>query len=134
MAIARWDPDRRSDDAEGAMTIPLSATNPTNVAVLGVLDALLALHRSADRELDRTDVDVDVLGLRLHLRVYGDVVAEAQIDLGDDDSSPLQALRWHLGPDTELATMHRRVHRWLVNGREVILDSFNGRRTCLRIA
>jgi hypothetical protein len=116
------------------MTIALSAINPRNVGVLRVLDALLARHEDPGDDRDRLDVDVDILSLRLHLQVCGDAISAAQIELADDGASALQALRWHLGPDVELATMHRRVHRWLVDGREVILDSFNGQRTCLRFA
>jgi len=116
------------------MTIALSAVNQTNVVVLRVLDALLARHEHLGHEKDRTDLEVDILSLRTHLQVCGDGISEAEIELVDDEASALKALRWHLGPDTELASMHRRVHRWLVEGREVILDSFNGKRTCLRIA
>lgn len=116
------------------MTTALTAISHTNALVLHLLDALLALHGHALKDRDRADVDVDFPGLRLHVKVRGDVVAEAQIELADDGESALHALRWHLGPDVELATMHRRVHRWLVDGREVLLDSFNGQRTCLRVA
>lgn len=116
------------------MTTPLSGINQKNVVMLGVLEALLGVHGHASRDRDRVDVDAHILGLRVHLQMYGHVVSEAQIDLADDEASALHALRWHLGPDIELATMHRRVHRWLVDGREVILDSFNGKRMCLRVA
>ncbi len=116
------------------MTIALTTITPTNVVLLRVLDALLGLHEVAGRNRDRIDVDIDILRLRLQLRMCGDAISEAQIDLPDEGASFLQALRWHLGPDIELATMHRRIHRWLVDGREVVLDSFNGHRTCLRVA
>lgn len=114
------------------MTIVLSAINPRNVVVLRILDALLARHGHAGK--DRGSIDVDILSLRRHLQVCGEEISEAQIELADDGASALRALRWHLGPDIELATMHRRVHRWLVDGREIILDSFNGQRTCVRVA
>lgn len=116
------------------MTIALPTITETNVILLRVLDALLRLHQVAGRNRDRIDVDIDILSLRLHLLMCGDVISEAQIDLPDEAPSVLNALRWHLGPDIELATMHRRIHRWLVDGREVVLDSFNGHRTCLRVA
>jgi hypothetical protein len=116
------------------MTIALPTITPTNVVLLRVLDALLSLHGDAGPGRDRLEVDLDILSLRLHVRMCGDTVSEAQIDLPDEGASVLPALRWHLGPDLELATMHRRINRWLVGGREVILDSFNGHRTCLRVA
>jgi hypothetical protein len=116
------------------MTIPLAAINQTNVVVLRILDALLARHEHLGVDRNRADLEVDIQSLRMHLQLGGDGISEAQIELGDDGASALKALRWHLGPDIELASMHRRVHRWLVDGREVILDSFNGRSTCLRIA
>lgn len=116
------------------MSTPMSGIDQKDLVVLHVLDALLRLHRHTSRYRDCVYVDVDVLGLHLHLLMCGKAMSEAQIDLADDEASALEALRWHLGPDTEIATMHRRVHRWLVDGREVRLDSFNGRRTCLRVA
>ena len=116
------------------MTIALAAINHTNVVVLRILDALLARHEHLGKDGDRTDLEVDIESLRMHLQLCGDGISEAEIELADDGVSALRALRWHLGPDIELTSMHRRVHRWLVGGREVILDSFNGRRTCLRIA
>jgi hypothetical protein len=116
------------------VTIALSAINPANVIALRILDVLLARHQHTGNDRHRLDIDMDILSLRLHLRVCGEAISEAQIDLADDGASALQALRWHLGPDIELVTMHRRVHRWLVAGREVILDSFNGQHTCLRVA
>ncbi|HEY3409340.1 MAG TPA: hypothetical protein VGK53_14305 [Propionicimonas sp.] len=116
------------------MTIALSALNQTNAVVLRVLDALLARPEHVCNDRERSDLDVNILSLRTHLRVCGDGISEAEIELADDGASALKALRWHLGPDIELASMHRRVHRWLVGGREVVLDSFNGKRTCLRIA
>jgi len=116
------------------MTMALSAINQTNVVVLRVLDALLARHEHLGDDRDRTNLEVDILSVRTHLQMCGDGISEAEIELADDEASALKALRWHLGPDIELAGMHRRVHRWLVEGREVILDSFNGKRTCLRIA
>lgn len=57
-----------------------------------------------------------------------------RLDLPDDEEPVLRALRRQLGPGLEIATPHRRVHRWLVAGREVLLDTFNGHRTCLHIA
>jgi hypothetical protein len=116
------------------MSTPMSGIDQKNLVVLRVLDALLRLTRRSNRYRDCVYVDVDVLGLPLHLLMCDRVMSEAHIDLADDETSALQALRWHLGPDTEIATMHRRVHRWLVEGREVLLDSFNGHRTCLRVA
>jgi hypothetical protein len=116
------------------MTLPLPSINQTNVLVLRVLDALLARHEHMGSNRDRTDLEVDIQSLRTHLQLCGDDLSEARIELADDGASALKALRWHLGPDIELASMHRRVHRWLVDGREVILDSFNGRSTFLRIA
>ena len=116
------------------MTIALSTITPRNVVVLRVLDALLARRERAGDDGNRHDVHVDFLNLRLHLQVCGDAIAGAQIELADDGATALQALRWHLGADIELATTHRRVHRWLVDGREVILDSVNGRCTFVRLA
>ena len=116
------------------MSTPPCGVDQKNLLVLRVLDALLGFHGRTNRYRDCMYVDVEVLGLSVHLLMCGEVISEAQIDLADDEASALRALRWHLGPDTELATMHRRVHRWLVDGREVMLDSFNGRRTCLRVA
>ena len=116
------------------MSTPLSGIDHKNLVVLRVLDALLRLHGRTNRYRDCVNVDLDVLGLPLHLLMCDQVLSEARIDLADDGSATLRALRWHLGPDIEIGTMHRRVHRWLVDGREVLLDSFNGRRTCLRVA
>ena len=116
------------------MTTTLPTFTPADVELLRLLDALLSPHEVACASRDRIDVDLDILNLRLHLRMCGDALSEAQIDLPDAAGSVLLALRWHLGPDTELATMHRRINRWQVSGREVILDSFNGHRTCLRVA
>jgi hypothetical protein len=116
------------------MTIALGAISHTNLVALRILDALLARHEHLGKDGDRTDLEVNIASLRTHLQLCGDGTSEAEIELADDGASALKALRWHLGPDIELASMHRRVHRWLVDGREVILDSFNGKRTCLRIA
>jgi len=116
------------------MTIALPTINPRDATMLHVLDVLLARRMHSGNDRDRIDVEVDILGVRLRLRVCGNAMSEAQLELAGDGTSALQALRWHLGPDMELATMHRRVHRWLVAGREVILDSFNGEHTCLRVA
>jgi hypothetical protein len=116
------------------MSTPLPGIDQKHLVVLRVLDALLRLHGRTTRYRDCAYVDVVILGLPLHLLMCDNVMSEARIDLADDEAPALQALRWHLGPDTEISTMHRRVHRWLVDGREVLLDSFNGRRTCLRVA
>jgi hypothetical protein len=116
------------------MTIALPPINPRDVTMLHVLDALLARRLHSGNDRDRIDVKVDILGVRLHLRVCGNAMSEALLELAGDGASALQALRWHLGPDIEMATMHRRVHRWLIAGREVILDSFNGEHTCLRVS
>jgi hypothetical protein len=116
------------------MTIDRTAISHTKVVVRRILDALLSRHEHLGKDRDRTDLEVDIESLRSHLQLCGDGISEAEIELADDGASALKALRWHLGPDIELASMHRRVHRWLVDGREVILDSFNGKRTCLRIA
>lgn len=116
------------------MTIALPTINSRDVTMLRVLDALLARGMPIGNDRDRIDVEVDILSVRLHLRLSDNAMSEAQLELAGDGASALQALRWHLGPDLELATMHRKVHRWLVAGREVVLDSFNGQHTCLRVS
>lgn len=103
--------------------------------LLGVLEAVLSLGDSSPRPGDSLGGEVDSnSSARIGpLRSLKRAASEARIDLGDDEQSVLRLLRRHLGPDIEFATPHRRVHRWLVAGREVLLDTLNGRRTCLRI-
>lgn len=116
--------------------------------VLSVLEALLAAdwnptcvpsdadHPSADNLADPAGVsELELPFWRAHVTLNREGVAEAQIEIDDgDEASVLVMLRRHLGPGIEIGQMHRRIHRWLVDGREVLLDSFNGRSTCLRIA
>ena len=104
--------------------------------VLGLLDEALSLGVSSTSPNEglRGDVDADSDAGRVPSRRVKQTASEVRIDLDDDDQSVLRLLRRHLGPDIEFGTPHRRVHRWLVAGREVLLETVNGRRTCLRIA
>ncbi|HET9128619.1 MAG TPA: hypothetical protein VHO26_13150 [Propionibacteriaceae bacterium] len=56
----------------------------------------------------------------------GDRLAEVLVPLPDHESSLVTAMRSRFGHDTEIATPRRRVHRWTVNGHEVLLDSCCG--------
>lgn len=130
------------------MSIAHGTYSEEDAMVLSVLEALLAADWNPTCVPHGPDQcsatsDADSVGLselelpfwRAHVTLNREGVAEAHIQIDDDDEAAvLVLLRRHWGPGIEIAQMHRRIHRWLVNGREVLLDSFNGHATCLRIA
>ena len=61
--------------------------------------------------------------LTADLVVEGDRLAEAMVPLPDHEMEFLTALRAHFGPDIEIVTPRRRVHRWMVHDHELLLDA-----------
>lgn len=113
---------------------PRTLTHDRQLRVRQVLDALLRCAWPTDEQPGRPHLDIDLAQNRPRYQAFEHTVAEACLDLNDDDEALiLQSLGSDLGPGVELVTTHRRVRRWMVGGHEVRLDSYNGKRLCVRI-
>lgn len=106
------------------MTSPVAVMNNETAVMLDFLDVLLAadwstasLVRCAKSRVRRPNI---------YFRESDSQVSEVQIVVAGDGAMVLAALCARLGPNIELAGIHRRINRWLVGDQEVLLDSSEG--------
>ena len=104
------------------MPAQLNQLDHEQTELLDFLDELLDLEWTPAP--DRTHAVHD--DLSAEFVIDGDRLAEVLVSLPNHENAFVQALCSHLGPDTEIATPRRRVHRWMAHGHEVLLDSCCG--------
>lgn len=112
-------------------TIVAAAMSQEQAQLLTTLECLLALDWTTSRT---HEVDLDLPTSGTHMRMSRQGMTEVHLDIAQTENVLVPAMESRFGPGHEITNTYRRIHRWLVNGHEVILDICRSGLSCLIVA